>query len=157
VISLTTAMFNLTRMGRPFRAIQRRKLSTSRLPYNNFTKLTGQTSSINNKKTFSAHPTFEAFPFSMLPQEAVNYLSIFAATACNIRKVPSSVAAFFFPFLNVEPMRPVRISAVYFPTWFVNGEVEANITYKGIQVCSFFCFISLVQVDVVTEQGDCLV
>ena len=40
------------------------------------------------------------------------------------------------PFLNIDFLRPTRFSAVYFPAWFVTGEVEANVTYKGIQVRS---------------------
>ena len=40
------------------------------------------------------------------------------------------------PFLNVNFLRPTRFSAVYFPAWFVSGEVEANVTYKGVQVRS---------------------
>jgi len=44
-----------------------------------------------------------------------------------------SIGAHALPFLNFDFLRPVRFSAVYFPAWFVNGEVEANVTYKGIQ------------------------
>ena len=60
--------------------------------------------------------------------------------ACNLRKMLPSIGAHALPFLNFDFLRPVRFSAVYFPAWFVNGEVEANVTYKGIQVRYIFFF-----------------
>ena len=92
---------------------------------------------------FLAHPTFEAYPFQVSPEDAQKYLSIFGSTTCNIQKLLPSFGAHYLPFLNFDFVRPVRFSAVYFPAWFVNGEVEANITYKGAQVRSIFCFIFL--------------
>ncbi|KAF8808730.1 hypothetical protein BYT27DRAFT_7337705 [Phlegmacium glaucopus] len=103
----------LKRIRRPFR-IQPRKLSTPSNPYNNYTKL-------------------RAFPFQVPPEHAQRLLSPLAAAACNFRKMLPSIGAYALPFLNFDFLRPVRLSAVYFPAWFVNGEVEANVTYKGIQ------------------------
>jgi len=56
--------------------------------------------------------------------------------ACDFQKMLPSLGAHVLPFLNFDFLRPARFSAVYFPAWFVNGEVEANVTYKGIQVHS---------------------
>jgi hypothetical protein len=80
----------------------------------------------------------EAFPFRIHPERAKSLLSPFAAAACvnDKRKIMSSFGAFFLPFLNFDFLRPVRFSAVYFPAWIVTGEVEANVTYKGVQVRS---------------------
>jgi len=91
-----------------------RKLSTPSSPYNNYTKL-------------------RAFPFQVTPEHAQRLLSPFAAVACNFRKMLPSIGAHALPIFNFDFLRPARFSAVYFPAWFVNGEVEADVTYKGIQ------------------------
>ena len=62
-------------------------------------------------------------------------LAPFAALTCShYGKILPSIASIFLPFLNINSMRPVRFSAVYFPAWFVTGEVEASVTYDGVQV-----------------------
>ena len=63
-------------------------------------------------------------------------LSTWASLTCNIRKFWPSVGALALPFLNFDFLRPARFSAVYFPAWFVTGEVEASVSYKGVQVRS---------------------
>lgn len=124
----------LKRTRRPFR-IQSRKLSTPSSPYNNYTKLRGRAchSTLPVSSTFAY---FQAFPFHVTPEHAQRLLSPFAAVACNFRKMLPSIGAHALPFFNFDFLRPARFSAVYFPAWFVNGEVEADVTYKGIQVCS---------------------
>ncbi|KAF8910642.1 hypothetical protein CPB84DRAFT_1958477 [Gymnopilus junonius] len=46
-------------------------------------------------------------------------------------KIVSSTLASFIPLSDY--CRPVRISAVYFPAWIINAEVEANATYEKTQ------------------------
>jgi hypothetical protein len=53
-----------------------------------------------------------------------------------MKKLLPSIGASILPFLNFDFLRPARFSAVYFPAWLVTGEVEASVTYKGIQVRS---------------------
>ena len=82
----------------------------------------------------------EAIPFKIRPKHAQIILAPFAAAVTgNFREIPSSLGA-LVPFLNIDFFRPARFSAVYFPAWFVTGEVEANVTYKGVQVRSQSCF-----------------
>ena len=82
----------------------------------------------------------KAFPFRFRPDQAQKLLSPYAALACNLGKIwPSigaSIGVFSLSFLNFDFLRPTRFSAVYFPAWIVNGEVEASVTYKGFQVRS---------------------
>lgn len=79
--------------------------------------------------------------------------------ACgNIGKVLPSFGAFAFPFLGFDFFRPARFSAVYFPAWFVTGEVEANLTYQGVQVRSIpvSCFSISIN-PYITDERICLV
>ena len=125
---------------RQFRAIQARRISTAASPYDNYTKLRG-TKPFYIKYIFSSKNTFEAFPFHIRPEEAQRLLSVWASLTCNVAKFWPSVGALALPFLNFDFLRPARFSAVYFPAWFVTGEVEASITYKGFQVRPFYsCF-----------------
>ena len=59
-----------------------------------------------------------------------------AAMTCDLGKIWPSLFSHPPSFLNLNFLRPARFSAVYFPAWFVTGEVEARITYKGFQVRS---------------------
>ena len=80
-------------------------------------------------------------------------LSPHAAMTCDLGKVWSSLGAYpLKSFINFDFLRPARFSAVYFPAWFVTGEVEASVTYKGIQVRSIFRFLNL---DQFTIHFDC--
>jgi hypothetical protein len=81
----------------------------------------------------------EAFPFHISPEKAQRLLSPWGAfLTCNREKIWPSIggALQVIPFLNHDFLRPARFSAVYFPAWFVTGEVEASVTYKGTQVRS---------------------
>ena len=69
-------------------------------------------------------------------------MSPLAALACDPAKAWPSFLKFIMPFLNINFLRPTRFSAVYFPAWFVNGEVEARITYENFQeVRSIYSFV----------------
>ena len=72
----------------------------------------------------------------MRPELAQKKLSPFAALTCEIGRFWPSFGACILPSLNFDFLRPARFSAVYFPAWFVTGEVEARVTYKGLQVRS---------------------
>ena len=80
--------------------------------------------------------TFEAFPFLVPPEKAQRLLASWAAVTCNLGKLLPSLLAYPLPFLNLGFLRPARFSAAYFPAWFITGEVEARITYKGVRVRS---------------------
>jgi hypothetical protein len=83
-----------------------------------------------------------------------------AATCSHLGKMWPSLGAFALPFLNFDFLRPVRMSAAYFPAWFVTGEVEASLIYKGVEVrtiTNFLNFESIQFLFIVTGQGKCLV
>ena len=78
----------------------------------------------------------------MRPDQAQRMLAPLAAATCaDVGKMWPSLGAFTLPFLNFDFLRPVRFSAVYFPAWFVTGEVEASFTYKDEQVRSITFYL----------------
>ena len=85
--------------------------------------------------------TLKAFPFNLGPEEAQRRVAPLAAMTCSTyREALLSIASFARPSLNLEWFRPARFSAVYFPAWFVTGEVEASVIYKGDLVRSITIF-----------------
>ena len=68
-------------------------------------------------------------------------LASYAAVICDTEKLWPSICAYPLPFLNLDFTRPTRFAAVYFPAWFITGEVEASVSYKGVQVRSIPDFL----------------
>jgi hypothetical protein len=96
------------------------------------------------KDILNSRKNLEAFPFHIPPDQAQRMLTVFASMICD----PQNYLSFFGAYLSLpfcNSFRPARFSAVYFPAWFVNGEVEASITYKGVQVRFPILFLNLDQ------------
>ncbi|KAF8969720.1 hypothetical protein BDZ97DRAFT_214933 [Flammula alnicola] len=81
-----------------------------------------------------------AFPFKFSPEEAQRKMAAHAALLCfcdNATMATSVVIDLLPSFLStpsfLEYKRPTRFSAVYFPAWILNAEIEAKVTYKGYQ------------------------
>jgi hypothetical protein len=53
-----------------------------------------------------------------------------------------SLAAFMLPSLGFEPIKPFRLTPVYFPGWIIDAEVKGEVNYKGDEVC-LVLFLSL--------------
>lgn len=45
-----------------------------------------------------------------------------------------SLGARILPGFGFKPFQPLRITPVYFPAWIVDAEVQAEVSYKDVQV-----------------------
>ena len=74
----------------------------------------------------------------MTPEKAQRHMAKWGAVLTGGDKLISSTLADFLPLSDYR--RPIRFSAVYFPAWIINAELEANVTYEKSQVdCSLSC------------------
>ncbi|KAF8656829.1 hypothetical protein AX16_002377 [Volvariella volvacea WC 439] len=80
----------------------------------------------------SRSPTYpfsnlRAFPFAISPQDAIVQLGPFASVTCMFNGLLGSLGARFLPGFGFEPLKPVRITPVYFPAWIIDAEVQASV------------------------------
>ncbi|PPQ68669.1 hypothetical protein CVT25_012323 [Psilocybe cyanescens] len=76
---------------------------------------------------------FAAYPFEVSPEEALRQIGGWAGTFSSTTPsgLISSVLATTIPFLEYQ--RPIKMSAVYFPAWILNAELEAKLTHGSLE------------------------
>ncbi|KAF9468108.1 hypothetical protein BDZ94DRAFT_1247203 [Collybia nuda] len=74
-----------------------------------------------------------AYPFQLSPEDAVVQLAPYASTLCVFKNFLGSLGARYLPGFGFEPIRPLRITPVYFPAWVVDAEVQVDVSYNDTQ------------------------
>ncbi|KAF5381989.1 hypothetical protein D9615_004327 [Tricholomella constricta] len=74
-----------------------------------------------------------AFPFQLSPEDAIVQMAPHASMVCLGKELLGSIGARFLPGFGFEPLRPVRITPVYFPGWIIDAEVSAEVSYENVQ------------------------
>ncbi|KAF7330565.1 hypothetical protein MVEN_02496600 [Mycena venus] len=69
----------------------------------------------------SYSPKVRAFPFKVSPAEAIQQLAMTPASGTDISTRLST------RFGSTPPIQPKKIVPVYFPAWFIDGEMEAEV------------------------------
>ncbi|KDR76211.1 hypothetical protein GALMADRAFT_247474 [Galerina marginata CBS 339.88] len=67
----------------------------------------------------------------MAPETAQRIMARWGSIMTGGGKAFTSIFASFLPFMDYE--RPIRFSAVYFPAWIINAEVDADVIEKDSQ------------------------
>ncbi|KAG5720236.1 hypothetical protein E4T56_gene3323 [Termitomyces sp. T112] len=73
-----------------------------------------------------------AYPFRISPEDAIVQIAPYASYVCMFQQFLGSLGARFLPGFGFEPLRPVRITPVYFPGWFIDAEVSADFNLKNV-------------------------
>ncbi|KAH9481351.1 hypothetical protein JR316_0005876 [Psilocybe cubensis] len=70
-----------------------------------------------------------AYPFEVSPEDALRQMGGWAGafSSTTASGLMSSVLATVVPFIDYQ--RPVKMTAVYFPAWIINAEIEARLTH----------------------------
>ncbi|GLB40458.1 hypothetical protein LshimejAT787_0803290 [Lyophyllum shimeji] len=74
-----------------------------------------------------------AYPFKLSPEEAIVQLAPHASVLCVFKDLIGSLGARFLPGFGFEPLRPLRISPVYFPGWIIDTQLSAEVRYDDVQ------------------------
>ncbi|PFH52962.1 hypothetical protein AMATHDRAFT_45869 [Amanita thiersii Skay4041] len=74
-----------------------------------------------------------AFPFQLSPEDAILHIAPFASPFFMFNKFLGSLGARYLPGFGFEPLRPTRITPVYFPAWIIDAEVQASVSYGDTQ------------------------
>ena len=61
-------------------------------------------------------------------------MSPYAVMAGTLTGLLSSLAARFLPGFGFQPIKPTRITPVYFPAWFIDAEAQVEVSYRDTQV-----------------------
>lgn len=77
---------------------------------------------------------FPAFPFERSPLEAQRLVGALASVLCGEKGLQSFAAA-LLPMLGFEPIKPVRLTPVWFPGWVIDAEVQGDVNIQGAEVC----------------------
>ncbi|KAG6908329.1 hypothetical protein DXG01_005240 [Tephrocybe rancida] len=91
-------------------------------------------------RTYSAAPQstypftkLRAFPFEISPEDAITEMAPYASSICLFKELIGSLGARFIPGFGFKPLRPVRITPVYFPGWIIDAEVSVDVTCGDVQ------------------------
>lgn len=81
-----------------------------------------------------------AYPFQLSPEDAIVQLAPYASLLCLFKDFLGSLGARYLPGFGFEPIRPIRMTPVYFPAWIVDAEVQVDVSYEDVQVRESYCF-----------------